>query len=726
MTRNGWRFWREWDDENRERTLPFWLRRDVALSLLIVVIGLALYLPSLGSYALWDPWEPHYSQVAMEMNDAGDSLVPHYRNGNRWFSKPILPLWLYKTSFQVFGQSEFTARLPIVLVSLFGLLAFNFVALRLFDWRTGWLATLVLMTSPQWFFIARQAIFDMPYVVFQTTAFGCLLLGLHTDSKRSRWIYAFWAFSALAMLSKGLLAVVLPASVVGGYIFISWDWSVLKRMRFGRGLLIFFALAAPWFVFMTAKFGMSYAKEFFIYHHFERAAGLIKKPNNTFDLYVQQIFYATFPWSALFPMAVLRFLSWRSADLIGKGRRYLMVFLCFAMPYIFFSLSSTKFNHYIFPVVPFMALIIGAYLARLLTSPQKSEYRLEALLALFIFIILAKDLVTHYKHLIHLFIYYYDRALPTSVNPRPYLYAFFIPMGVALGWPLVRRKMGWVSLTGLMVAAMAFTLFCNTWLLPRLADTFSQKMLWQAYQEAATNDEPVCEYHSWERRSVSYYFKNKSVYLNSRKQGTTKRFFARPGKLFCMVDRNVYSKLRDRVKKENQRELYIVNSDHPFTYLVATEKPEGIPEKSKGVVLDQVPIIPQPMKAQWEDKIQLLGWASDKESYRPGESVTLTFYFKVLQSVSDDYSIFIHGDAPLGGGRLNGDHTPGKGYYPTDRWKPGQIIQDVWQGRIPHNMSNGRMELFIGFFKGPQRLQVTVGPNDGTDRVKVGRLAIKG
>jgi 4-amino-4-deoxy-L-arabinose transferase-like glycosyltransferase len=115
----------------------------VAVGGLILFVCL-LYLPRLGSYAFWDPWEPHYAQVAKEMADHGTWMDPWYRGQANWWSKPILPLWLLRASFAAFGitdpldpQVHLAGRLPIFLVSLLGvLLCFGWVS-RLFGRRAG-------------------------------------------------------------------------------------------------------------------------------------------------------------------------------------------------------------------------------------------------------------------------------------------------------------------------------------------------------------------------------------------------------------------------------------------------------------------------------------------------------------------------------------------------------------------------------------------------------------
>ena len=60
-----------------------------------MLVSLAIYLPKM-DYPLWDPWEPHYSQVAMEMTQVDTWLTPTYRHSDRWFSKPVILFWFLK------------------------------------------------------------------------------------------------------------------------------------------------------------------------------------------------------------------------------------------------------------------------------------------------------------------------------------------------------------------------------------------------------------------------------------------------------------------------------------------------------------------------------------------------------------------------------------------------------------------------------------------------------
>src|SRR5688500_18651411 len=76
--------------------------------------------------------------------------------------------------------------------------------------------------------------------------------------------------------------------------------------------------------------------------------------------------------------------------------------------------------------------------------------------------------------------------------------------------------------------------------------------------------------------------------------------------------------------------------------------------------------------AEFGGKARLLGYTMKPESPRPGDRVTITFYWTAIAPMAEDYEVFIHGDA-IGGNssRLHGDHYPAKGEYPTDVWRVG-------------------------------------------------------
>src|SRR2546428_1549307 len=204
------------------RSARFW-----AFALLL--IGAFISLPRLGAFPLWDPWEPHYAQVAWEMAERDTWLNPWYRGLDNWWSKPILMLWMLRASLGLlwhaagdFANNEWAARLPFALVAIAGgLLQFDWTR-RLFGRNTGVVAALILITAPQYLLVGRQVMADTPFVVTYAASMGYLAVGLFTSrapadpgrgSASLAWLrrlwardwpfILFWILQPIAVLAKG-------------------------------------------------------------------------------------------------------------------------------------------------------------------------------------------------------------------------------------------------------------------------------------------------------------------------------------------------------------------------------------------------------------------------------------------------------------------------------------------------------------------------------------------
>src|SRR5690606_22741224 len=110
--------------------------------------------------------------------------------------------------------------------------------------------------------------------------------------------------------------------------------------------------------------------------------GTIDKPGGTFDYYVRQLSFATFPWSAFLLGAVWQLASRASPLRSIADRRNLFIILTALLPYLFFTLSGTKFAHYIFPVVPFVCVMLAATLIWMMGQLPETTALYEPLPAL--------------------------------------------------------------------------------------------------------------------------------------------------------------------------------------------------------------------------------------------------------------------------------------------------------------------------------------------------------
>jgi hypothetical protein len=127
-------------------------------------------------------------------------------------------------------------------------------------------------------------------------------------------------------------------------------------------------------------------------------------------------------------------------------------------------------------------------------------------------------------------------------------------------------------------------------------------------------------------------------------------------------------------------------------------------------------------------RVAYLGLDASPSSPERGQLVEVTQYFKVLEPMSGDYDVFLHGEVPGSGRLIVADHPPAQGRFLTSRWRKDEIWVDRDRVLIPKDLPAGTIELYAGLFKGDVRLTVEAPPgaSDGEDRVKVGTLKIQG
>jgi 4-amino-4-deoxy-L-arabinose transferase-like glycosyltransferase len=162
--------------------------------LLVFVVCSALYLPWLGSFGLWDPWETHYGEVAREILSRDDWISLWWAQDGWFWSKPILIFWAEALAWSASGvgfrpdqnpqHMEWVLRLPIFAMAMAGLQAVYFAISRTWSRRAGVLATIVLATTPYYAFLTRQAVTDMPFVGNMTVAMMLLIVACTQDPER--------------------------------------------------------------------------------------------------------------------------------------------------------------------------------------------------------------------------------------------------------------------------------------------------------------------------------------------------------------------------------------------------------------------------------------------------------------------------------------------------------------------------------------------------------------
>ncbi len=330
--------------------------------ILLAAAFIAIWFSNLEYHKLFRPDEGRYAEIAREMAVTGDWITPRL-NGIKYFEKPPLQYWATASAYKVFGEHHWTSRLWPALTGLLGIALVLLAGRNLFGPTAGLYAALVLGSSAGYIGLGHMNTLDMGLTFFMTaTALAFLLAhseGTNPATSR-RWMLAAWASAALAVLSKGLIGIVLPAAVVATYAVLQRDWGLLCRLQWTRGTLIFLVIAAPWFVLVQHE-NPEFAKFFFMHEHFERFLTKVHHRVEPWWFFIPMLAVGLLPWLTLLPQALIR--GWRMPQPRQdfQPARFLLIWTIFI--FVFFSASSSKLPSYILPILPALALLIGLTLA---------------------------------------------------------------------------------------------------------------------------------------------------------------------------------------------------------------------------------------------------------------------------------------------------------------------------------------------------------------------------
>ncbi|WP_176079289.1 glycosyltransferase family 39 protein [Paraburkholderia tropica] len=342
-----------------------------AILLLIVALAVIWFLP-LGWRHLLPSDEGRYAEMAREMLATGDWITPRY-NGYKYFEKPPLQTWMNALTFAWFGIGEWQARLYTALTGFAGVLLVGFTGARVFNAATGFFAAVVLACAPYWNLMGHFNTLDMALSFWMELTLCALLLAQRPNLPRNTarlWMWVCWGAMALAVLSKGLVGLILPGAVLVLYTLISRDWALWKRLYLVSGLIVFFAVVSPWFVLVQER-NPEFFNFFFIVQQFQRYLTPAQNRPGPFYYFVPVMLVGFLPWLSVSVQSVRHAL--RTPRQPNGFAPVTLMLVWSAFIFLFFSASHSKLISYTLPIAPPLALVIGLYLP-LMTKKQWNRH----------------------------------------------------------------------------------------------------------------------------------------------------------------------------------------------------------------------------------------------------------------------------------------------------------------------------------------------------------------
>ena len=357
-----------------------------SLAIILLVWG-AIYLAGIFSPALLDDVDTIHAEAAREMVQRHD-WVTLYTDGIRYLEKAPLMYWATAVSYELFGVSEWSTRLPLVLGVLALLLVTYVLGKRAYGERTGFYAAVVLATSLGPYIFTRFQIPDIIVGLWMALSAFFFLISLG-QKRPSRWVcWGFAATCALNVLTKSLIGLVFPLGAIFLYLLVTRNLRHILKLRLLSSTIVFLVISAPWHVLAALRNPSQGAGEhavrgflwfYFVNEQFLRYVGKRWPPG--YDTVPLVIFWGLTilwlaPWMVFLPQSVrqvpLRLRQLRN-PLTGSQRACVFFFI-WALVVVGFFTFSTRQEYYTLPAIPALALLLGVWLAKEGTSPE-SEFR---------------------------------------------------------------------------------------------------------------------------------------------------------------------------------------------------------------------------------------------------------------------------------------------------------------------------------------------------------------
>jgi 4-amino-4-deoxy-L-arabinose transferase-like glycosyltransferase len=323
----------------------------------LVTLTLLLFFTGLGERDLWAPVEPRYAEIARIMFGKGEWIVPTV-NGELYTDKPILYFWLVLIASKLAGGvNEWTVRLPAALAGVGFVLATYFTGRDFFSPRVGLIAATVLATSMRVIWEARWAHIDMVLGFFFVLMIYFGARSLSGKGGKHEILLAY-VFMGLAVLAKGLIGIVLPALLLFAFALVRRDWSIIVDAKLPLGIPLFLLVVAPWFYLVNNATDGKWLADFIYVHHIQRyvnGAG----HRQPFYYYLTTLPVDFLPWTVFAIPAAFAYFPYRPL----KQQPIPQLFsLWFVVVFVFFSMSDTKRELYLLPLLPSVALLVGNYI----------------------------------------------------------------------------------------------------------------------------------------------------------------------------------------------------------------------------------------------------------------------------------------------------------------------------------------------------------------------------
>ena len=262
--------------------------------------------------------------------------------------------------------------------------------------------------------------------------------------------------------------------------------------------------------------------------------------------------------------------------------------------------------------------------------------------------------------------------------------------------------------------------FMNLGVTRAMTTNFSQKEIVNRYADLKEGTQPLLTYQL-DARTNSFYART----LEAMDRRSFRERMPGQARVFAIVPRQNLASINKDFRALTGRTLPVLDDRSYRVLLVSNQIAKGEEDFNPitRALITELPKGTTKTEHVFDDRIELAGWKLTPDEPQPGSELTISLFWRVKQRVSGRWKVFVHIDAP--GQRIHGDHDPVEGMFPTDNWKPGDLIRDDHRVVVKRTQGRGAHTFYVGLFRGSKRMPITVGDKDREDRARIGKVRVR-
>ncbi len=341
---------------------------------------------------------------------------------------------------------------------------------------------------------------------YWAVALGLLIASLRWARRSQVWMGVLYVAAGVSLVGKGMIGPGIVGLIVLADLLVRGRFDLLRRCGLVSGVLLFALASLPWHHAMALYRGKGWINELIVINNLARfGSGEQEQAVGGFAYYVRTLGVAALPWSAAVPAAVWAAVRWlrgeesRQPDEVGASaetravglRRFVLLWAVVTLALLTYSV--TKYYHYLLPVLPPLAVVVGLWLAELTEKTGDAGSRRTAWVAAGVGVgvlgLVLRDVVVEPAWITHLTTYLYDRMWREGAPPTERLIVMAVPFALAL--LLWAARLGRAAAAGMVFSALLTLGWVMNSYLPAVSENWSQRSLIRTYYDQRGPEDPL-------------------------------------------------------------------------------------------------------------------------------------------------------------------------------------------------------------------------------------------